>query len=1565
MAQATNDQKVAAALARLQSGGRAGSSKRDARVQATLAKLQRRGSLPLSRPVASSGNMPDIAAINKELASRYGENPAPPNNSSWAKGLGLVGKALEIIDTPGSYVRSNIDAIARGIETGDVSNIASGLSMFVPGLNQLVNAADNFGGDPNAPKGFLSKFMFADKQQEKGFWANKGTGEYLQGLVDRNGGQGTFWDNPWLKRGIGIVGDIGTDPLTWASGGAKAVVGTTAKGAVEVAGKELVEQGTKQLAKEGAEQAGKKIVQFSADGITSTVKTLSDDAARATADDAIRNGGKAAANAVAGAEDAVEIAGKVKSRLVQGYKGMSDLFFERARALGVDDPMRAQLEQIGASIRRARSTWVASNDELALVGAKRGIWLPGKRVIGSDSKVLESALRAREAVGGGARRLISDPAANLLEGTFGKEEQNALRKAARSGKGPEAARAVLDLQAEQFSRHRANGMMIDLARGIGRAIDTAEKNGVDANEMWRAVQDEAAFQEIAARSPKAAEGVQGLRDELRKARTMFKDATGEELPDNPYYVPRRFTAEATEFINEKPEYLSERAGPASFTQGRTLRSGQDNPLREVDRESSVFLGEAVPRNLTDAQVTDWANARYKYVFGEDAPQLFETDIRKLMSSYLDEFKGQVHKDLYTRQLLRAGYGSDVARQADEMLQGTNEDVSARLRGVADQLVAGMEGHRAGTLASLDGIGAALRDIDAIAKVEAKTGRTWTSLRKTLLKAKADLKNGNIDRAVARLRNEAERNIAAARRSEGKLARISQQRAEKLERLIAKLEQTRDEAYQRTVDVWDQPRAVADEARVARAGENAARITERQWMPTYADKQAAEQAGQRGRGYLAPDTRRQVAADAEQEVYGDARRVASENAAADAARKSADRQLLPQQQDIYSAEWRLAEAERDLANANREVSRELADWVGDNPKAQAALHDMMQQTIAGQSILDRIDAGEAVETIIADKINDIENLARLMGINPSQVVPLKSSLEEIARKYAAAAAKNASGAPNALDKMLLDVGIGDAQAKGLIRFLFGKKSRKEAVLDVELKSGRGSLRNSKEFAGARKPVRAELGALQKLRRLDESGQFETMLRNMYARTVSVEGFDSLPPEAQALFNRAEENILKKGNLKNALHVYDRLNNVVKGWLLAKPGFVFRNIIGGLFMNMVDGVSLESHVRMFRAFKADVLRQKGMPGAWNKLNKRDKWMYERVREFMSQADTLAATTSQGTARPSVAGRLSPVSPNFFWVAGNRKFNEVAEDIVLRGSMAFDTLNRDPALIAALRAGDQRALDRALAEASSRAITRVNTFHFSYDKADKSVFENEVLARMMPFYTYTRNAIPLMVSMMIERPKYFAWANSVARNLQLGVPEEGVLPEYIRESGAIRTPFSFGGNRVYWMQDLPLNQLIDSSQDPVNFVASAFTPLLKTPVELAQGQQFYKQIPITQDMKESKFANVPALSQALTALGAQRTGANGQQFMRDDLQYALGQFVPPAYQLGGYMPATETQQLKWPTRVVSDATGIRLRVNTPEDQKNELARRNIKEREKKAKKTREANRGYGNPADKSKKK
>ncbi|NDG04085.1 MAG: hypothetical protein EB121_01835, partial [Alphaproteobacteria bacterium] len=775
-----------------------------------------------SQPVMS---MDELKASIGKLVASMPKDPVK-NDSSWAKGLGLVGKALNVIDIPRSYVASKVSTLATGLEEGDPTKVLGAL----PVIGEAVNVVDNFGGDPNAPKGLLNKVLFADQQQSKDFYNHTGTGEYLQRGINKHGWQGTPLDNAWVKRLIGLAGDIGLDPLTYATLGAGAAVEAPAKAAATVGAKAAVEataeQGAKQLVKAGAEQVAKEAGTAS----SKVLGQVAEQVGKTVAKDA---GERAAKQAVVEVGEIAADIGTRKSRVLRGWKEISDHIFEQARALGKDDPMRAQLENMGAKIRKARSTWVASNAELADAGVKRGVWLVGSRnPLGQESRVLEGVLRAKEMVGGGLRKAVSDPAAKLLEGTFGEERQNMLRKMARSGIGEAAQIGVSALAFNKDARHTANGMMLDLARGFGKALDMADKAGIDGATLTRAVQDPTVFEELAARTPKAAEAILAVRDEFAKARNMYEAVTKVALPDNPLYMPRRMTSDAWDLINSKPEFKAEMSGPAAFTQARTLRSGQDNAAREVEKQSTVFLGAEVPRNLSDAQVTDWANARYKQIFGDQAPQLFETDPRKLIDSYLSEFKRQMQQDMFTVRWLDAGFGSEQAQKAWNIVGGGKERVTA----VADQFmgkVAEMKQKSNRLFDQLDRMMSGL----AQAKSFSFKGMTHNQAVKELRLAREELAQGNFQRLLNFAEFSEKEALVNARRASADLAKRWQDYADTMHLLRLYAEDAVRSAGE-NLDRFGRnlPFGAVDMQSIERGASAAAKKAADGYVPTAADEQ---------------------------------------------------------------------------------------------------------------------------------------------------------------------------------------------------------------------------------------------------------------------------------------------------------------------------------------------------------------------------------------------------------------------------------------------------------------------------------------------------------------------------------------------------------------------------------------------------------------------------------------------------------------------------------------------------------------------------------------------------------
>lgn len=116
----------------------------------------------------------------------------------------VLGTVVDVLDLPGRYVRSNLAGTISGISDviqgkGDLQDIASTVLAPFSALG--------------VPTGYINP------EGRNAFAQHKYTGELLQDSLKDLHVKGTPLNDPWVQMGLGLVGDIATDPITYASFG--------------------------------------------------------------------------------------------------------------------------------------------------------------------------------------------------------------------------------------------------------------------------------------------------------------------------------------------------------------------------------------------------------------------------------------------------------------------------------------------------------------------------------------------------------------------------------------------------------------------------------------------------------------------------------------------------------------------------------------------------------------------------------------------------------------------------------------------------------------------------------------------------------------------------------------------------------------------------------------------------------------------------------------------------------------------------------------------------------------------------------------------------------------------------------------------------------------------------------------------------------------------------------------------------------------------------------------------------------------------------------------------------
>ena len=181
------------------------------------------------------------------------------------------------------------------------------------------------------------------------------------------------------------------------------------------------------------------------------------------------------------------------------------------------------------------------------------------------------------------------------------------------------------------------------------------------------------------------------------------------------------------------------------------------------------------------------------------------------------------------------------------------------------------------------------------------------------------------------------------------------------------------------------------------------------------------------------------------------------------------------------------------------------------------------------------------------------------------------------------------------------------------------------------------------------------------------------------------------------------------------------------------------------------------------------------------------------------------------------------------------------------------------------------------------------FLFDYSDLTQAEKNIMKRIIPFYSFMRKNIPLMLEQMLEQPNTFNNLNKAFTEI------EKMNPDYVPENDRneyrqdyIQFPFDVDGKQYGISDQLPYTQLdrvfsLKSTDNiPVPLprqLMGQTSPVLKLPFELITGENAYSGFPI--DSKGRYIANLLGGNAATVA------NAVNKKTPEEGLTYGLSKF------------------------------------------------------------------------------
>ena len=334
---------------------------------------------------------------------------------------------------------------------------------------------------------------------------------------------------------------------------------------------------------------------------------------------------------------------------------------------------------------------------------------------------------------------------------------------------------------------------------------------------------------------------------------------------------------------------------------------------------------------------------------------------------------------------------------------------------------------------------------------------------------------------------------------------------------------------------------------------------------------------------------------------------------------------------------------------------------------------------------------------------------------------------------------------------------------------------------------------------------------------------------------------------------------------SIALFDQVQRMWKtGVTIYSPSHHIRNLNGDIYLAALDGVtSLRPYSIATKVLHAYPTRYKDMESVINIMD-------PKLRDIAIQArpGNVVLTTRRGEKVTSEQLYQAAESQGIFARAMN------LEDLMGDNAPAFGTFGAKfqplggKVYSAATRTSELRdhwvrlahftdiisKSNQPLRIAIEQAGRRVKKFH--PDGMDLTGFEQNVLRRVIPFYSWMRKATPLVVEGAIMRPHITLAFPKAMANMQsiTGIESEGpgdpfpmdqMFPDWIKEKGIgpVLQPGSGLGRDETWRGESPGYTIINPTQpfmdqmsqigNPQQTILSSLTPAARIPLELLMGQ------------------------------------------------------------------------------------------------------------------------------------
>ena len=287
------------------------------------------------------------------------------------------------------------------------------------------------------------------------------------------------------------------------------------------------------------------------------------------------------------------------------------------------------------------------------------------------------------------------------------------------------------------------------------------------------------------------------------------------------------------------------------------------------------------------------------------------------------------------------------------------------------------------------------------------------------------------------------------------------------------------------------------------------------------------------------------------------------------------------------------------------------------------------------------------------------------------------------------------------------------------------------------------------------------------------------------------------------------------------ILNGLNNTFKKYSTLSLGFHLRNVAGNLTNLMLSGVPVAKAPKLIAEAteilnNADTIIKKIGQGIELTAKEKDQWKI--LQEFYDGGFAKAGTQLRDLEEVAINAKLG----SKYNIPA--KLSNVSNNI----NEAVDSLARLSLLKYAMENPDYV---RKLGVKSPVEAVRFALL----DPSNLTEFEKDVIKKVIPFYTFTKQNLLFQSSNLIKNtPKYNRLLKTFDKVYD-SLDEDGYR-DYQKNNFQVPVGVDEKGNAIFLKTNLPVGDLGEFLNNPLNKTLNSVTPLIKTPFENAIGRDLF---------------------------------------------------------------------------------------------------------------------------------